>query len=74
LCGLPGGRQPFSSTFDGCEHVFCCLGCLNVYTILVESGLASGDFRTSELYRESLRLGLISNATAESRAIPEEAE
>jgi heavy metal translocating P-type ATPase len=63
LCGLHVGRNPFAGAFDGAEREFCCLGCLNVYTILFESGvIASGeDFRESEVFKQSLALGLISN-------------
>jgi heavy metal translocating P-type ATPase len=55
LCGLDSGADPF-----------CCAGCQNVYAILMESGvLASGqDFRDTPLYRQSLKLGLISNRAA----------
>jgi heavy metal translocating P-type ATPase len=51
LCGLPSG-----------EAAFCCAGCENVYAILLESGVvASGqNFRDTELFRQSLKLGLIS--------------
>jgi heavy metal translocating P-type ATPase len=56
LCGLESG-----------EARFCCAGCENVYTILVESGvLASGqNFRETELYQRSLQLGLIRSASRE---------
>jgi heavy metal translocating P-type ATPase len=42
---------------------FCCMGCANVYSILLESGVfASGqNIRETEVFRRSLRLGLISN-------------
>ncbi|HTS27617.1 MAG TPA: copper-translocating P-type ATPase [Bryobacteraceae bacterium] len=65
LCGL-----------DSSVHEFCCAGCENVYAILMESGvIASGqDFRDTEIYRESLRLGLISNRSAEAPDIPENVE
>jgi heavy metal translocating P-type ATPase len=66
LCGLDSG-----------EDEFCCAGCRNVHAILLESGvLAAGqDFRDTDLYRESLRLGLISNrARAAEPAIPPGAE
>ncbi len=48
LCGLESG-----------DRRFCCAGCENVYAILFESGiLASGqDFRDTEIYRQSLKLG-----------------
>jgi heavy metal translocating P-type ATPase len=51
LCGLDSGVE-----------AFCCAGCQNVYAILLESGvLASGvNFRETPLYRQSLKLGIIS--------------
>ena len=54
LCGLAPG-----------EAAFCCAGCENVYAILVESGVvASGqNFRDTELFQRSLKLGLISNGS-----------
>ncbi|HEY2858449.1 MAG TPA: cation-translocating P-type ATPase [Terracidiphilus sp.] len=50
-------------TFENREMDFCCMGCANVYSILLESGaIATGqDIRQSELFRRSLELGLISN-------------
>jgi len=78
LCGLDCGRRPVLRRFDHDERAFCCAGCVNVYSIFWESGiLASGqDFRDTDLYRESLKLGLISNPTQkeESTAPPEGAE
>jgi P-type Cu2+ transporter len=55
-----------------CPGEFCCTGCRNVYAILAESGvLASGqDFRETDLYRESLKLGLISNPEPRGEALP----
>ncbi len=76
LCDLPAGREPLARPFEGAERAFCCAGCLNVYTILSESGLiATGiDFRETELYQESLRLGLISTGDPGERALPPDAE
>lgn len=64
LCDLPVGRHPFLGSFDGTDKSFCCLGCLQVYTILRESGaLAEGqDIRQTELFQRSLAMGLISNS------------
>jgi heavy metal translocating P-type ATPase len=61
LCNLAVGQQPFTRRFDDQERRFCCLGCMNVYTILLESGvIASGqELRETELFKRSLRLGLI---------------
>jgi len=38
------------------------MGCLNVYAILFESGAVAGgaDLRETDLFRQSLKLGLIS--------------
>jgi len=49
--------------FDNRAIEFCCMGCANVYAILVESGaLANGQtIRETEVYRRSLELGIISN-------------
>ena len=46
--------------------LFCCMGCANVYAILLESGvLAAGqNIRETEVFRRSLELGLISNPGA----------
>ncbi|HEY3441743.1 MAG TPA: heavy metal translocating P-type ATPase [Paludibaculum sp.] len=76
LCGLPAGRHPLLRKFDAVEKAFCCLGCMNVYTILLESGVVAqgGDFRDSEVYRQSLKLGLISNGAARRVEIPADAE
>jgi cation transport ATPase len=58
------------------NHTFCCAGCENVYTILMESGvLASGqNFRDTAIFQQGLRLGLISNAEAPALAPPSLAE
>jgi len=69
LCGLDCGRHPILHRYGEDDHAFCCTGCVNVYSILSESGvLASGqDFRDTELYRESLKLGLISSPLADRK-------
>ena len=65
LCGLECGTA-----------AFCCAGCENVYAILRESGaIASGqNFRETDLFRESLRLGLIANPSEAPQPIPDGAE
>ena len=63
LCELPCGRKPQVRVYDGRDISFCCMGCANVYAILLESGvLTSGqNIRETEVFRRSLELGLISN-------------
>jgi heavy metal translocating P-type ATPase len=66
LCDLPSG-----------DASFCCAGCENVYAILLESGVvASGqNFRDTDLFRQSLKLGLISTSTETGqRPVPLDAE
>jgi heavy metal translocating P-type ATPase len=53
LCALPSGAA-----------AFCCAGCENVYSILLESGVVADgqDFRNTDLFRQSLKLGLVANS------------
>ena len=77
LCGLPASGPALTRDFDSERRAFCCLGCMNVYTILRESGiLADGvNLRDTALFRESLRLGLVSNPSGAVREpIPADAE
>ncbi len=60
LCGLPCGKRSHVQRVHDQERSFCCLGCMNVYLILSETGLSGPDFRGSELFKRSLELGLIS--------------
>jgi len=67
LCGISCGKHPLSTSLENVQHFFCCLGCMNVYVILSESGvIASGqDLRETELYKRGLQLGLISQGGGE---------
>jgi heavy metal translocating P-type ATPase len=72
LCTTPVGFHPRRGAFHGQDKQFCCPGCLNVYAILVESGalLPGQDPRESELFRESLRMGLIASAPEQRFQVP----
>ncbi|MBI4912061.1 MAG: heavy metal translocating P-type ATPase [Acidobacteria bacterium] len=72
LCGDPLETGAPSQAFGGDLRRFCCPGCLNVYAILAESGLleAGVDAKGTDLYKESLRLGLISRARQEVPVLP----
>jgi heavy metal translocating P-type ATPase len=59
LCGLRLPARPYQAVHRNENLPFCCSGCRQVFLLLAESGLLEGDFRTSELYRTSLRLGII---------------
>src|SRR5271157_1898085 len=67
LCGLPCGKHPLSASLENVEHFFCCLGCMNVYVILSESGVVASDqdLRETELFKHGLQLGLISRGGGE---------
>ncbi len=58
------------------ERNFCCMGCLNVYAILVESGAvaAGGDLRQTEIYLRSLKLGIIASPEEGRPVLPDDAE
>ncbi|MCX6547498.1 MAG: cation transporter, partial [Acidobacteria bacterium] len=73
LCGASAARNPQVQTFRGHEQRFCCTGCLNVYGILLESGAieAGVDLKTTTLYQESLRLGLLGRGEVEATPVPE---
>lgn len=62
LCGLEA-IKPLKDIFIGIEKNFCCLGCQNVFAMLTESGLltSNSDLKNSDLFQQSLALGLISN-------------
>jgi len=67
LCGLGCGKHPFEQRVGEADRFFCCLGCMNVYLILWESGAikAGQDIRQTELFQRSLKLGLISNPASQ---------
>ena len=68
LCGLACGRRPRALQVHKQQRFFCCLGCMNVYLILSESGKEGQDFRESELFKRSLALGLISQPDSAASA------
>ena len=68
LCGLRLPKHPHFVTSNGQEFVFCCSGCRQVFVLLSESGLLEGDYKNSELYQTSLRLGIISQPTADDES------
>ena len=73
LCGLGCGKHPLVQRIADAERVFCCMGCMNVFLVLSESGvLASGqDIRETELFKRSLALGLIAQGAAADQIEPE---
>jgi len=77
LCGLGCGKYALEQRIADAGHVFCCMGCMNVFLILFESGVvASGqNIRETELFKRSLAMGLIAQGdTAERIQPPPEAQ
>ncbi|MBS1826586.1 MAG: cadmium-translocating P-type ATPase [Acidobacteria bacterium] len=68
LCRLDCGPQPYRAE----NRDFCCLGCMHVHAILLESGvLASGvDVRQTEIFKRSLELGLIATGGRDAKPVP----
>ncbi|TAK67367.1 MAG: heavy metal translocating P-type ATPase [Bacteroidetes bacterium] len=59
LCGLRLPSHPHAVIWKAASLRFCCSGCRQVFLLLAESGLLEGDYKQSELYQTSLRLGII---------------
>lgn len=68
LCVLPLPRHAHEAEWRGHGYHFCCSGCRQVFLILAESGVLEGDFRSSDLYQTSLRLGIIGQPVVEEAA------
>ncbi|MBI5474688.1 MAG: heavy metal translocating P-type ATPase metal-binding domain-containing protein [Ignavibacteriae bacterium] len=59
LCGLRLPKKPYVVEVKAQTYRFCCGGCKQVFTLLNESGLFEGDYKSSDLYQTSLKLGII---------------
>ena len=61
LCGLSLGLQSPSSTVSGKTFNFCCLGCRQVFHLLLEAAPAAdpSSFRETELFKKCLEMGII---------------
>lgn len=72
LCGLTCGKHPLKQRIAEVERAFCCMGCMNVYLILAESGvIASGqDVRETEIFKRSLAMGLVAQGDREVEPAP----
>jgi len=69
LCGLCLSGKDQSLVSNRRTYYFCCLGCQQVFTMLMEaSGSADPDaFRQSELFKKCRRMGIIPGSAAEAR-------
>ena len=67
LCGLPARYGNITATFNEKTYVFCCMGCRQVFNILLEA-TDSGDpekFRETELFRQCQEKGIIPKSEAD---------
>jgi len=67
LCGLPLRAGRFEATSSGKTYHFCCQGCRQVFSILIEA-TDSGDpakFRDSNLFKQCLEKGIIPRSEAD---------
>ena len=67
LCGLSLSAGRFEATFSDKTYQFCCQGCRQVFSILIEA-TDSGDpakFRESDLFKQCLEKGIIPRSEAD---------
>ncbi len=65
LCGLPCPSSSADESADGPRYHFCCHGCRQVFTILMEAAddPDPSSFQQTELFRKCRQMGIISAAT-----------
>ena len=70
LCGLPARHGNISATFNGKSYVFCCMGCRQVFNILLEVTDSSdpAKFRETDLFRRCQEKGIIPKSEADLAA------
>ena len=67
LCGLSLRVGRYEATFSGTTYQFCCQGCRQVFSILIEA-IDSGDpanFRESDLFKQCVDQGIIPRTEAD---------
>ena len=67
LCGLPLRYGKVTAVFSGDPYAFCCNGCRQVFTILMESTDSPNPetFRETDLFKECLAKGIIPSSEEE---------
>jgi P-type Cu+ transporter len=67
LCGLALRSGAVEAVFDGHSYLFCCLGCRQVFTILLEAGFATdpGRLRETDLFKQCQARGIIPASEAD---------
>jgi len=71
LCGLSLRHSSIQSEFHGKSYAFCCMGCRQVFSMLVETTDATDpqEFKKTDLYKKCLEMGILpaSEADLENR-------
>jgi Cu+-exporting ATPase len=67
LCGFPLRYGTFNSVSCGKTFRFCCMGCKQVFTMLLEAsaGADPTSFRETELFKKCKEMGIIPSSEAE---------
>ena len=67
LCGLPLRFGAIAYTLDGRSHRFCCMGCRQVFVMLLAAADARdpADFRNTDLFRRCQEMGVIPRSAAD---------
>ena len=67
LCGLSLHHARIDATFAGKRYAFCCNGCRQVFSILLEASDESdpATFKHTELFKQCREMGIIPKSEAE---------
>ena len=70
LCGLPVRHGNISATFNSKTYFFCCMGCRQVFNILLEATDSSDPikFRETQLFKQCQEKGIIPKSEADLAA------
>jgi heavy metal translocating P-type ATPase len=70
LCGLPLRHGKVTDVFSGNTYAFCCLGCRQVFNILIEAAGAADPvaFRETDLFKQCREKGIIPKSENELAA------
>jgi heavy metal translocating P-type ATPase len=70
LCGLPLRHGTVADVFSGNTYAFCCLGCRQVFNILVEAAGAADPaaFKETDLFKQCREKGIIPKSETELAA------
>jgi heavy metal translocating P-type ATPase len=75
LCGLALRSQRTEAVFSGRNYFFCCTGCRQVFSILIQTaGTDPAAFRQSDLFRQCQASGIIPSSVEDAKRSGPDAE